>query len=201
MQFGNQLKLESFYYFFVIFLVISIIFVGPTSSWGFWGDKHSKITSDGLGFLRPEILKQVVSSNIGEDSTGDFGLLGPAYHEENHFDACAFRESSRNIQVKYISAMGKTAANDPFGAASIFGKLLPTVQDFYSHSNWVELGQNKIADDGLRIWQTIDSWRVLTGNVVPIEEPVKSGWSVADTPLFQLQYRRLKIRRATTIKV
>ena len=148
---------------------------------------HDEITRDALDFLRPEILKQISDGNLYQDSNNvdiNFGigrlqLFGPAWDSYSHFDKCEFYGSSKRINDYYTNVL---KSGDPLGAAWTFGKLLHPVQDFYAHSNWVELGQKKIVDDGLSFWRLIRSWKVLTGNIVAIQEPKPSGWSVADTP-------------------
>lgn len=66
-------------------------------------------------------------------------------HDEKHFDDCEFDGGARFIRNHY--ALIPAALKDlrlfnefPFGAATLFGRLLHPGQDFYSHSNWVELG-------------------------------------------------------------
>lgn len=55
-----------------------------------------------------------------------------------HFDNCAFKEGVNYIHSEWdvINASGDHF--DPV-ALGAFGRLLHTVQDFYAHSNWIEL--------------------------------------------------------------
>ena len=60
-----------------------------------------------------------------------------------------------------------------------FGEILHTAQDFYAHSNWIELqnagfiSKSKIVDDGLDIWRILNPNDIITGtNVVVIENPI-----------------------------
>jgi hypothetical protein len=151
---ANQLKLVSIYLIFALSLVISLLLVSPTGSWGFWLEVHDDITKKALPFLRPGIQSDIITADLTRDSfdldIGPFKLGGPGAYEKNHFDACALKESSQNIQDKYDAVKRQTidSSNYPFKAAWSFGELLHTIQDFYSHSNWAELGQTKIVDSG-----------------------------------------------------
>jgi hypothetical protein len=72
-------------------------------------------------------------------------------HDEKHFDDCGFDEGEQWIRDQYalmpkallelrlINEVGREAYF-PLGAATLFGRILHPAQDFYSHSNWVELG-------------------------------------------------------------
>lgn len=55
-----------------------------------------------------------------------------------HFDNCAFSEGSAHIARRWDII---TSEKDRFSPRSLqaFGELLHTTQDFYSHSNWIEL--------------------------------------------------------------
>ena len=44
-----------------------------------------------------------------------------------------------------------------------FGQILHPSQDFYSHSNWVELGQTDIVDSGLGKWKELDYFTLVKG--------------------------------------
>ncbi len=64
-----------------------------------------------------------------------------------HFDAEQFRESSlRLIKLKkqVISLIKNVGDNEVeyIKARKVAGRLLHTLQDFYSHSNWIEAGNN-----------------------------------------------------------
>jgi hypothetical protein len=64
-----------------------------------------------------------------------------------HFDAEQFRESSLrliNLKKQVISLIKTTGDKETVytKARKEAGKLLHTLQDFYSHSNWIEAGNN-----------------------------------------------------------
>jgi len=65
-----------------------------------------------------------------------------------HFDSEAFINSSKRILQlrKTIVDNARDTNNDLFQARQSIGQLLHTLQDFYSHSNWIEMGKTNIND-------------------------------------------------------
>ncbi|CAF4156430.1 unnamed protein product, partial [Adineta steineri] len=63
-----------------------------------------------------------------------------------HCDSEAFSNCSRRvIQLKQkIVNNTRTKYNDFTETRELLGQLLHTVQDFYSHSNWIEMGKTDI---------------------------------------------------------
>jgi hypothetical protein len=60
-----------------------------------------------------------------------------------HADDCAFSETATQINSFHARAVAKLVPGDfldPWAASDEFGRSLHPIQDFYSHSNWVELG-------------------------------------------------------------
>jgi hypothetical protein len=161
----------------VCFVFLGLLFVSPINSWGFGDKEHSEITRAAFPFLRTEILNQIVDGVHDEDKGVD------SLHAENHFDACRFDDSTENIQDKYDDLVGETLAtgNYPFEAAWTFGELLHPVQDFYSHSNWVELGKTTIVENHLGEWPKFTAWRSPSdphSDILVAEGTLPVGWSM-----------------------
>ena len=60
-----------------------------------------------------------------------------------HADDCAFGETAMQInsfQARAVATLTPGDHLDPWAASDEFGRSLHPIQDFYSHSNWVELG-------------------------------------------------------------
>ena len=99
---------------------------------------HEEITAEGLKFLNAAIIDELKIINVDYD-------VVHVFESEAHFDNCKFLESSNNINSLYNQAVTALTTNpqptpaDFSMAAEAFGQLLHTVQDFYSHTNWVEL--------------------------------------------------------------
>ena len=205
--------MKQFYPLLVLSVIIVSVFIAPTTSSAFWLRYHESVTKNGLPFLKQGIVSHIVEADKYQDSfaidVGPIDLGGPGAYEKIHFDACAFKEASQHIQSDYNTLKKKTTggSDNPIKAAWAFGDLLHTVQDFYSHSNWVELDQSKIVDSGVGPWKTIDSWQVLPGTKVPLGDVVvielpspfspkdiqkMAGWSVDKLALGSIPIPKVK---------
>lgn len=97
---------------------------------------HTSMLKNTLGhFFTPEALREVTAANLGQDGLGT--LLG---HDYIHFDACKFKES-----LAYIDDQHGLIANNqnPHQMRAAFGRLTHGAQDFYAHSNYVDLWLRK----------------------------------------------------------
>jgi hypothetical protein len=75
-------------------------------------------------------INVIIGANLASDDNQDRSAI--------HFDNCAFQEGSARIGRCWHRIFTES---DRFSKNSLraFGRLLHTVQDFYSHSNWIEL--------------------------------------------------------------
>jgi subtilisin-like proprotein convertase family protein len=64
----------------------------------------------------------------------------------SHFDGEAFPESQNRLMVYSVHVQNLLKNNLPEEARWYLGQALHTLQDFYSHSNWVELGNTGAFD-------------------------------------------------------
>jgi hypothetical protein len=107
---------------------------------GFGDREHEPITEDALGdFLRAGVFDDVV------DEHADFADDDEAANVKwVHADGCNFGETFQQINAFYDDAVINLDPHggnfDPWSATDDFGRIFHPVQDFYSHSNWVELG-------------------------------------------------------------
>jgi hypothetical protein len=104
---------------------------------------HKRVTAYIAPILRPDIWRATWNGNYAQDNP-----FGDAKDDgKRHFESCRFAtDGAKGGSANYIrSVYGLAIANldpaapDPFEAADNFGKLLHTVQDFYSHTNWINL--------------------------------------------------------------
>jgi hypothetical protein len=96
---------------------------------------HARITRQALAeSLGPRALEGIVAANVGQDA-----LSGQLGHDEFHFDNNAFERSRAYLaEQRGLIRPALEAGNGPL-AWEAFGRLTHTVQDFYAHSNYVDL--------------------------------------------------------------
>lgn len=58
-----------------------------------------------------------------------------------HFDAETFAQSNQRVKTFLTSINTFLSNKDYVNARKLSGQILHTIQDFYSHSNWVEMGK------------------------------------------------------------
>ncbi|HEX9285041.1 MAG TPA: hypothetical protein VF879_05165 [Nitrospirales bacterium] len=161
------------------------------------GDGHTRVTN----FIRP-ILRPFVFSDIRDElARQDRGAA--AGTDAIHFDSCRFEEAGEYIRSQYDRVIAKLdpAAPEVFAATDEFGKLLHPVQDFYAHSNWIELlgvtgpgsaGPSDLIDQGVGPWRTLGPLSAVQDDIIVGEIPpggLPAGWRVEQTlesvfPLF-----------------
>jgi hypothetical protein len=100
---------------------------------------HGDIDDDSLSFLQSDILNRISSADVDETDGGS----------EFHLYSCDFQGTTENINGLYDQLVTNIQDVD---APETFGKLLHPVQDFYAHSNWVELGRNDLIHNSDDKW-------------------------------------------------
>lgn len=138
---------------------------------------HENITVQGLDFLDEAVSQDIA----GYNRLVDIGDLPPGTSDDfHHFDSCNFTGSINHINNLYWQTIfALDPANTNLAAAKQhFGALLHTVQDFYAHSNWVELGKTDLNppalfDNELGFWRSITPYNsIIDNDVIVIEGPV-----------------------------
>ena len=82
----------------------------------------------------PQALEKIIEANVNQDRPR--GQIG---HDEYHFDNNAFKKSYAYMEEQRARTVSSLAANDAPSAWSAFGRLTHTAQDFYAHSNYIDL--------------------------------------------------------------
>ncbi|XP_067311984.1 von Willebrand factor A domain-containing protein 7 [Pseudorasbora parva] len=67
----------------------------------------------------------------------------PGQYPEEHFDNETFKKGKRSITRRMKAITKKIEKYEFDDAREELGKVLHTVQDFYSHSDWIELGNTE----------------------------------------------------------
>jgi hypothetical protein len=131
---------------------------------------HQQVLQRAIGGrVSRRALEAITAANLNQDSLRN--LLRP----EIHFDNSLFAESLAYIETMRAAA---AATDKPASAWEAFGQLSHTVQDFYSHSNYVALWLERFAPgewpapvriDGLDA-QLLHHTRLFTGHIyLPLE--------------------------------
>ncbi len=92
---------------------------------------HIAVLTETLGqHFSASALQQIIRANLGQDS----GRTQFQMHV--HFDNCTFAEGRAFVEQQHALIAG---ADDPKLMRAALGRLTHAVQDFYSHSNYVDL--------------------------------------------------------------
>jgi hypothetical protein len=96
---------------------------------------HAEMTQLALdGQFSSRALERIMAANVYQDRVA--GQIG---HDEYHFDNNAFEKSYAYLEEQRALTVASLMANDAPSAWSAFGRLTHTAQDFYAHSNYIEL--------------------------------------------------------------
>jgi len=106
----------------------------PTAAFGFGKLIHRSIDDRALPFLTPGVLHAINEGHRWADE------VPRGSKDQYHFDDCEFDGATESIGEQYRDARASLRRGDAFWFFKNFGIGLHGAQDFYSHSNWVELG-------------------------------------------------------------
>jgi hypothetical protein len=96
---------------------------------------HIEMTRLAIGeHFSSNAFEKIIAANLYQDR-----LLGQIGHDEYHFDGSAFEKSYQYVEEQRTLTVSSLRAGDTASAWSAFGRLTHAVQDFYSHSNYVDL--------------------------------------------------------------
>src|SRR5215831_12903822 len=112
---------------------------------------HLGITSEALNATQRTVAGETLKFSDRaikqiRDANKDTDCLSCQGHAEFHFDDEAFSTATARLTSLKASVISKITASNPDGAAARkdLGGALHTLQDFYAHSNHVELGNTGI---------------------------------------------------------
>jgi hypothetical protein len=97
---------------------------------------HESITRKALSeHFGPRALQVILAANLKQDNL----LTGQIGHNEYHYDNNAITESDHYIEEQRGLTLSALRKDDLPAAWAAFGRLIHTAQDFYAHSNYVDL--------------------------------------------------------------
>jgi hypothetical protein len=115
--------------------------------------QHRRLTEDVLGAIQVPIkgqprrftrdaIEEVVRANDERDDPGNWALSHPEWHFTNE----TFGANTNEIIARKREVLAELRKTVPDGRAArtALGRALHAIQDFYSHSNWPELGGGDI---------------------------------------------------------
>ncbi len=128
----------------VVVAIAGCLVVSPSHPvQAFTPDNHEAATSVLRAFLRSGVYDEIEAGHEWADSD-PWPVSNPRLDEPSiHADDCAFGETATQINSFHARAVATLTPGDyldPWAASDEFGRSLHPIQDFYSHSNWVELG-------------------------------------------------------------
>jgi hypothetical protein len=138
---------------------------------------HEQVTVDGLYFLKPDIGLQLLAGNLATDI---LFVLENRYH----FDDCNFSGATRTIRdnqgaaVEFLNPDNDTPETT-LSAVLAFARSLHAIQDFYSHTNWVESEATGLLDASFGEWPELVPYSVLgPSNLMVVQGAPPRGTSV-----------------------
>jgi len=97
---------------------------------------HKSITIKALsGYFGTHALGNILVANLKQDDL----LTGQVGHDEYHYDNNAIAVSDRYLEKQRTLTISVLRDNNLSAAWAAFGRLIHTAQDFYAHSNYVDL--------------------------------------------------------------
>ena len=150
---------------------------GSEPAQGFANNHHKTLTIEALPFIKDDVMADINDEHLYNEV---FGVLDP----DEHFDDCSFSGAAVYINDQYTGAGGAVldlnpASFQPFDATDEWGQLLHAAQDFYAHSNWVDLGQTTLIDRRLNLWDSLLPYSIHDGAMmVQGEDETPNGWFI-----------------------
>ncbi|XP_066961494.1 von Willebrand factor A domain-containing protein 7-like isoform X1 [Macrobrachium rosenbergii] len=91
----------------------------------------------------PQPFLYTLGRLVDAAASADSGILGadPRYH----FGSERFSESQQQLASRWRRIVQAGLAGDYSAAIYMLGLSLATIQDFYSHTNWIEIGNNEFS--------------------------------------------------------
>jgi len=106
---------------------------------------HTSITRKALGdHFSPRALEAILAANLKQDDL----LTGQIGHDEYHYDNNAIAKSDNYLEEQRTLTLAAIERDDLPVAWSAFGRLIHTAQDFYAHTNYVDLWLARFENDG-----------------------------------------------------
>lgn len=111
---------------------------------------HVEILQSAVGNqFSDQALDQIISANLGQDSL--LNLLKGHFH----FDGNGYKKAYRYVEEQEAALLSSLADEDLPAAWAAFGRLTHSLQDFYAHTNYIELWRAENPDADLKNGQRV----------------------------------------------
>jgi hypothetical protein len=118
---------------------------------------HADINNESLAFLKSDILSKINTADISAEDIKKYKT------SIFHLYSCDFQGTTENINRLYDQLLINPKPET-------FGLLLHPVQDFYAHSNWVELGRKDLIDTNDGKWTVLKPFQEYKGVIIVQDE-------------------------------
>lgn len=116
----------------IAMLLLSIV-IHTGKAFAFKWVSHRRITRQGMIGVDPVAMNEIISGNLSVDE-------GQLQHQQPcHFDNETFEKGSAFIRDQFAKAADALSLCQASQARRQLGMALHTVQDFYAHTNFVEI--------------------------------------------------------------
>ena len=114
---------------------------------------HIEICKRALGnIFSPRALDTIITANIGQDR-----VRYQFKHPHFHFDSDAFEASNKYINEQRKIVLGINKSTEYLQSSwQAFGRITHVVQDFYAHSNYIQLWINALSNGNITTPQQVN---------------------------------------------
>lgn len=93
-------------------------------------------TPKGVALANSIAALEVIDIGVDTGTTGNLALA--------HFDSEQIEEGNERVINLTASLYSKLSSGSYTDALTLTGQVLHTIQDFYSHTSWIEMGNTNI---------------------------------------------------------
>jgi von Willebrand factor A domain-containing protein 7 len=174
----------------------------PYDGFGIIGKPHVAMTEEAFNnrskaYFNIENPSRTMKEARGQmkDGSAVVDHHGDAEAEDSkcHFDDENFFNSNGRLIDKKSEVVDALLADDLAKARNSLGRALHTLQDFYSHSNWVELGKTEISQNLGKTWPLEIAPAAEIDPLIPTCKDCSYTFSRARALDIAAEYRRLSL--------
>jgi hypothetical protein len=134
---------------------------------------HKALVWSALPFVKESYRKQIAKIQDAMDEPLHVNYAGL---DKWHFNDCDFAGASSNLASVYDDTVKALKSGKADKAAELFGRALHTAQDFYAHTNWIDLkpagaeSMTALIDSSAVNWKPIVPWTAIGNGPVAVSK-------------------------------